>query len=130
MDRWTNRFVSGHDFSRAEKREKIWALAPGFWLEPAAGSWQIELNTLRTGNHSETVEKEIDAMATAKAHARLRERFNKEVAPALAKELGVTNPMAVPRLHKIVVNMGVGEATQNSKVLDPLANDLGHITGQ
>src|SRR5215467_3746845 len=69
-------------------------------------------------------------MAAPKTTARLKERFNKEIAPALAKELGVTNPMAVPRLHKIVVNMGVGEATQNTKILDPLANDLGQITGQ
>ena len=69
-------------------------------------------------------------MAAAKTTARLKERFSKEIAPALAKELGVTNPMAVPRLHKIVVNMGVGEATQNTKILDPLANDLGQITGQ
>lgn len=65
-----------------------------------------------------------------KTTVRLKERFQKEIAPALAKELGVTNPMAVPRLHKVVVNMGVGEATQNTKMLDPLANDLAQITGQ
>ncbi|HLJ90964.1 MAG TPA: 50S ribosomal protein L5 [Candidatus Angelobacter sp.] len=71
-------------------------------------------------------------MATAKTKTtvRLREKFVKEIAPALMKELGLKNPMAVPRLHKIVVNMGVGEATQNSKVLDPLANDVAQITGQ
>jgi large subunit ribosomal protein L5 len=69
-------------------------------------------------------------MAGPKTTVRLKERFHKEIAPALAKELGLTNPMAVPRLHKIVVNMGVGEATQNTKMLDPLANDLGQITGQ
>jgi large subunit ribosomal protein L5 len=69
-------------------------------------------------------------MAAPKTTARLKERFNKEIAPALAKELGVTNPMAVPRLHKVVVNMGVGEATQNTKMLDPLVNDLGQIAGQ
>lgn len=69
-------------------------------------------------------------MATAKTHARLKDRFQKEIAPALAKELGVTNPMAVPRVHKVVVNMGVGEATQNAKMLDPLVRDLGEITGQ
>ncbi len=69
-------------------------------------------------------------MATAKSIARLKERFDKEIAPALMKELGLGNPMAVPRLHKIVVNMGVGEATQNAKVLDPLVNDVGQITGQ
>ena len=69
-------------------------------------------------------------MATAKVTARLKEKFDKEIAPALAKELGTTNPMAVPRLHKIVVNMGVGEATQNTKMLDPLVRDLGEICGQ
>jgi large subunit ribosomal protein L5 len=69
-------------------------------------------------------------MAGQKTTARLKERFKKEIAPALAKELGVTNPMAVPRLHKVVVNMGVGEATQNTKMLDPLAHDVASITGQ
>src|SRR5881398_3606851 len=62
--------------------------------------------------------------------ARLRERFHKDVAPTLQKELSLKNPMAVPRLHKIVVNMGVGEATQNAKILDPAVAELGQITGQ
>jgi large subunit ribosomal protein L5 len=62
--------------------------------------------------------------------ARLREKFHKEIAPALQKELELKNPMAVPRLHKIVVNMGVGEATQNAKILDPAVGELGQITGQ
>jgi large subunit ribosomal protein L5 len=68
--------------------------------------------------------------ASAKGEARLRQRFQKEVAPALMKEFNLENPMAVPKLHKIVVNMGVGEATQNAKVLDPAVNDLAQITGQ
>src|ERR1700740_480760 len=67
---------------------------------------------------------------SAKERPRLRARFEKEVAPALLKELELKNPMAVPRLDKIVVNMGVGEATQNAKVLDPAVNELGQITGQ
>jgi large subunit ribosomal protein L5 len=70
------------------------------------------------------------ARHSAKERPRLRSKFDKEVAPALLKELELKNPMAVPRLHKIVVNMGVGEATQNSKVLDPAVNELGQITGQ
>src|SRR5437899_337425 len=70
------------------------------------------------------------ARHSAKERPRLRARFEKEVAPALLKELELKNPMAVPRLHKIVVNMGVGEATQNTKVLDPLVTDLTHIAGQ
>ena len=60
----------------------------------------------------------------------MRVKFEKEIAPALMKELDSKNPMAVPHLHKIVVNMGVGEATQNAKVLDPAVNELGQITGQ
>jgi large subunit ribosomal protein L5 len=69
-------------------------------------------------------------MAEKKNTARLRERFQKEVAPALMKEFELKNPMAVPRLHKIVVNMGLGEATQNAKILDPAVNELGQLTGQ
>jgi large subunit ribosomal protein L5 len=70
------------------------------------------------------------ARHSAKERPRLRSKFDKEVAPTLLKELELKNPMAVPRLHKIVVNMGVGEATQNAKVLDPAVNELGLITGQ
>ncbi len=68
--------------------------------------------------------------AAPKTPPRLKEHFEKEIAPALMKEFELKNPMAVPRLHKIVVNMGVGEATQNAKLLDPAANELGQITGQ
>ena len=64
------------------------------------------------------------------AKARLYEKYVKEIAPALQKELGVKNPMAVPKVHKVVINMGVGEATQNAKVLDPAVNELGQIAGQ
>jgi large subunit ribosomal protein L5 len=70
------------------------------------------------------------ARHSAKEKPRLRERFKKELAPALMKDLDRKNPMAVPHLHKIVVNMGVGEATQNAKVLDPAVNELAQITGQ
>jgi len=66
----------------------------------------------------------------AKERPRLRVQFEKEVAPALMKELDLKNPMAVPHLNKIVVNMGVGEATQNAKIIDPAVNELGQITGQ
>jgi large subunit ribosomal protein L5 len=70
------------------------------------------------------------ARHSAKERPRLRTRFEKEMAPALLKELDLKNAMAVPRLNKIVVNMGMGEATQNAKVLDPAVNELGAITGQ
>jgi len=70
------------------------------------------------------------AQHSAKERPRLRAKFEKEVAPALLKELELENAMAVPRLNKIVVNMGMGEATQNSKILDPAVNELGQIAGQ
>jgi large subunit ribosomal protein L5 len=62
--------------------------------------------------------------------ARLKERYQKEVAPAIAKEFGIGNPMAVPRLDKIVLNMGMGEAVANAKVLDTAVEELKAIAGQ
>jgi len=62
--------------------------------------------------------------------ARLRERYRSEVAPALAKEFDITNPMAVPKLEKIVINMGLGEAIANAKIVDTAADELTSITGQ
>jgi large subunit ribosomal protein L5 len=62
--------------------------------------------------------------------SRLRERYVAEVVPALRKEFGYTNIMAVPRLTKIVVNMGLGEGTQNAKIVDTGAEELAKITGQ
>ncbi|HET6670733.1 MAG TPA: 50S ribosomal protein L5 [Pyrinomonadaceae bacterium] len=62
--------------------------------------------------------------------ARLKERYQKEVAPAIAKEFGIKNPMAVPRLEKIVVNMGMGEAIANAKILDTAADEVRAIVGQ
>jgi large subunit ribosomal protein L5 len=61
---------------------------------------------------------------------RLKERYQKEVVPALRKEFSYPNTMAVPRLRKIVVNMGLGEAIQNAKLLDAAAQELGQIAGQ
>jgi large subunit ribosomal protein L5 len=61
---------------------------------------------------------------------RLRERYQQEVVPSLRKEFGYTNVMAVPKLEKIVVNMGLGEGTQNAKIVDTGADELARITGQ
>jgi large subunit ribosomal protein L5 len=60
----------------------------------------------------------------------LKERYQTEVAPALQKELGLTNVMRIPRVTKVVVNIGVGEALDNAKALDAAVNDLTIITGQ
>jgi large subunit ribosomal protein L5 len=86
----------------------------------------------RKGSKDSAQEQKAPEQArhSAKERPRLRTRFDKEVAPALLKELELKNAMAVPRLNKIVVNMGMGEATQNSKILDPAVNELGQITGQ
>jgi large subunit ribosomal protein L5 len=62
--------------------------------------------------------------------ARLKEKYQKEVAPAIAKEFGIKNPMAVPRVQKIVLNMGMGEAIANAKILDTATEELRTITGQ
>ncbi len=62
--------------------------------------------------------------------ARLKERYQKEIAQAIAKEFGIRNPMAIPRLEKIVINMGMGEAIANAKILDTAADELRAVTGQ
>lgn len=62
--------------------------------------------------------------------ARLKERYQKEIAPAIAKEFGISNPMAIPRVEKIVINMGMGEAISNAKILDTAADELRAVTGQ
>jgi len=70
-------------------------------------------------------------MADARAMTRLREHYEKEVRPALMKEFGYKNPFAVPRLDKIVINMGVGaDAVADGKKIDAAAKELAAITGQ
>jgi large subunit ribosomal protein L5 len=61
---------------------------------------------------------------------RMKEKYGNEVVPSLRKEFGYTNIMAVPRITKVVVNMGLGEGTQNAKIVDTGAEELGKITGQ
>jgi large subunit ribosomal protein L5 len=62
--------------------------------------------------------------------SRLKDRYQKEVVPALTKEFGYKNVMAVPKIRKVVVNMGLGEATQNVKIVDTGSDELARITGQ
>src|SRR5579864_6003287 len=62
--------------------------------------------------------------------ARLREHYLKKVVPTLTKEFGYGNVMAVPKIQKISVNIGLGEATQNAKLMDGAVNELGQIVGQ
>jgi large subunit ribosomal protein L5 len=62
--------------------------------------------------------------------SRLRQRYEKDVVPALKKEFGYDNVMAIPKVKKVVVNMGLGEATQNAKIVDTGADELARIAGQ
>ena len=62
--------------------------------------------------------------------ARLKEKYRKEIAPAIAKDFDIKNTMAIPKLEKIIINMGVGEAISNSKVLDKAVDELQTIAGQ
>ncbi|HKE85477.1 MAG TPA: 50S ribosomal protein L5 [Vicinamibacterales bacterium] len=62
--------------------------------------------------------------------SRLKDRYSKDVAPALRKEFGYKNVMAIPKITKIVVNMGLGEATSNAKIADTGADEVSRITGQ
>jgi len=62
--------------------------------------------------------------------ARLKEHFHKKVVPALAQEFGYKNVMAVPKIEKISINIGLGEATQNAKLMDGAVNELTAIAGQ
>jgi len=61
--------------------------------------------------------------------ARLKQVYAEKVIPALSKEFGYSNVMAVPRLEKISINIGLGEATQNAKLMDGAVNELGQIAG-
>jgi len=61
---------------------------------------------------------------------RLKEHYSKNVAPALRKQFNYSSPMAIPRLAKITVNIGLGEATQNARLMDGAVQELGQITGQ
>jgi large subunit ribosomal protein L5 len=62
--------------------------------------------------------------------ARLRDRYKEEIAPSLTSEFGYRNPFQVPKLEKIVLNIGLGEAVANGRALDAAVNDLSRITGQ
>ncbi|HWK11337.1 MAG TPA: 50S ribosomal protein L5 [Vicinamibacterales bacterium] len=62
--------------------------------------------------------------------SRLKDRYTADVVPALKKEFGYKNVMAIPRIDKVVVNMGLGDATQNAKIVDAGADELARVTGQ
>jgi large subunit ribosomal protein L5 len=106
-----------------EKKQKGQAGAPGKPQGKKAKPEQVEAAEQPAG-------KPVRPKATNRATARLRDRYIQEVRPALMKEFNLANPMAAPKLEKIVVNMGVGDATQNVKLIDPAATEVGQISGQ
>jgi large subunit ribosomal protein L5 len=77
-----------------------------------------------------SAKSDASAASAPAAVAGLRQRYRDEVAPALQREFGYPNPMQIPRLEKVVVNIGLGEAIQNAKALDAAVGDLTQITGQ
>src|SRR5262245_13291905 len=89
------------------------------WREARAGAHACAGNADRRSTGSRGV------MA-----ARLKQHYQKSVIAALTKEFGYKNVMAVPKLEKISINIGLGEATQNAKLMDGAVNELGQITGQ
>jgi large subunit ribosomal protein L5 len=99
--------------------------APKPGAKPPAGKAQP-----KKGEAAPAPAEKIRPKATGETPARLKDVFRKTVVPALMKERGYTNPFQVPRLEKIVINMGVGEGRDNAKVLDFATADLRAIAGQ
>jgi large subunit ribosomal protein L5 len=108
-----------------EKKQKSAAPAGGKPQGKKAKPEQVE-----TAGGEQASGKPARPKANNRATARMREKYTKEVLPALMKEFGLENTMAAPKLEKIVVNMGVGEATQNAKLIDPAVSEVTQITGQ
>jgi large subunit ribosomal protein L5 len=79
---------------------------------------------------AEETPKAAGSVSSKAGPARLREHYLKEVVPGLTKEFGYKNVMAVPKIQKISINIGLGEATQNPRMMDAAVNELGAITGQ
>ncbi len=77
-----------------------------------------------------TTSTQETAPEQARAVPRLKQRYRDEIAPALHREFGFANVMQIPRLVKVVVNMGVGDAARDSKLIDGATRDLAAITGQ
>lgn len=80
------------------------------------------------GNAEKT--RNLNRKESNKKMARLKDRFREEIAPAIAKEFNIDNPMAIPKIEKVVINMGMGEAIANTKILDVAVEEVRAIAGQ
>jgi large subunit ribosomal protein L5 len=116
----------------ADKAEHAAAMRAEGGAEKAAARAEARAKKKGEGAAGGKAEKPAKAAKPAgpKIPARVKENYTKEVVPRLMKERSYPNVMAVPKLRKIVINMGVGEATQNIKLLDTAMEELGKITGQ
>ena len=115
-----------------EKKQK--APQQGGQAKPGQGKpkegKKAKAEQVETAGGEQPTGKPARPKATSRSTARMREKYYKDVLPVLMKEFSLKNPMAAPKLEKIIVNMGVGEATQNAKLIDPAATEVGQITGQ
>jgi large subunit ribosomal protein L5 len=84
----------------------------------------------KKGSEGGSFEKAANPKSASGGKARLREHYNKSVIEALKKDFGYKNPMAVPKIEKVAINIGLGEATGNSKLMDGAVNELAAISGQ
>lgn len=111
----------------AEKKEKTKETKSG--EKKAAG--KAASGKAKTASPEVKKEPRVTSAQVTKAPTpRLKERYHKEVVPELMKQFSYKNPMQVPKLVKIVLNMGMGEAISNAKALDHAVKELGQVTGQ
>jgi len=111
----------------AEKKEKAKEAKTGDKKAPAKAA---SAKTKGAKPEAKEVKKQAAAPAEKAPTPRLKERYHKDVIPALMKQFSYRNPMQVPKLVKVVLNMGMGEAITNAKALDHAVDELQRITGQ
>ncbi len=97
--------------------------------QPAAGG-EKKPRAAKGGAEAQPAAEKAAAPRSRSGKARLREHYNKAVIAALQKDFNYGNPMAVPKIEKVSINIGLGEATGNSKLMDGAVNELGSIAGQ
>ena len=117
------------DMADKEKKEKSEKKQPAQQPKQAQGAKQAKPAKGAESKAAAAGPKDEHPKA-ASGKARLRERYTKDVVPALRKEFNYQNPMAVPKIQKVSINIGLGEATGNSKLMDGAVNELSSIAGQ
>jgi large subunit ribosomal protein L5 len=98
--------------------------------DPKAAEKAEKKNRARSADSGPVLEKAAAPKSSSGGKARLRDLYVKTVVPALTKDFSYSNPMAVPKVQKVTINIGLGEATGNSKLMDGAVNELSAIGGQ